>query len=163
MQPYPTAAEQPRTPRRSVPTSVANAIKAMYLGAVAEVAVAVVFVATSNATKLALRHTFPHYSTQQLMRVERGAVIAGVVVSLIGAALFIWIARSSRSAKNWSRVVAAVLFVLGAVGAAVGRTPEAAADRAMAVVVAVIGLMALVPLWTPSASAYFGRSGRESS
>jgi hypothetical protein len=155
VQPYPSKAEEPRPLARSVPAPVRNAVKVMYLGAVAQVAYAVVFIATASATKQAIWVKHPHDTAQQLAHAQRGTVIAGVVVGVIGVALFIWIARRCQKGKSWARIVAAVLLVLAVIGAASGRTPEASADRVVAVVIVVIGLVALVLLWLPRSSAYF--------
>jgi hypothetical protein len=155
VQPYPSEAKEPRRQAPSVPAPVRNAVKVMYLGAVAQVAYAVVFIATASATKEAIRVKHPHYTAHQLAQTQRGAVIVGVVVGMIGVALFIWIAQQCQRGKSWARIVAAVLLVLAVIGAASGRTPEASADRVVAVVIVVIGLVALVLLWLPQSSAYF--------
>lgn len=156
IEPYPDAAQMPGIQRQAPPASVLNAVKVMYAGAVAEVVHAVIFFATLSATKTVIEKRDPSFSASHVSTLEHVVLIAGVVIALVGAALFIWIARSCQSGKNWARVTGTVLCAIGValfiydLGA-----PEAVAARIFALVIVLIGLVAVVLLWLGSSSAYF--------
>jgi hypothetical protein len=82
---------------------VLDAIKVMYAGAVFSVLDIIIDLADQSATKTAIKKKSPHLSLHSLNTIMHFAVIGDVAVGVLGALLFIWIARSCRSGKNWAQ------------------------------------------------------------
>jgi hypothetical protein len=153
---YPDAAQVSDDQQQTAPRSVLTAIKVMYAGAAASAIHAVVYVATQGAEKAAIERRYPHKPAGTVSTLTHVTVIGGVIVGLLGAALFIWVARSCRRGRNWARVTATVLFVLGVLAAVYDLvSPRAAAVTVVSFGVCLIGLAAVVLLWLGSASAWF--------
>ena len=86
-------AVRPDAPQHTAPLAVRNAARVMYAGAVASVARGVVYLVTERATKAALEHRFPRLSAATITTLTHATVIAGAVKGVVGALLFVWIAR----------------------------------------------------------------------
>lgn len=157
MQSYPVAAKAAGIQRPPVPASVRYAARVMYAGAVVAVINAVVFVMTASATKGAIEAKHPHLSASSVSTLTHIAVIFVAVVALIGAVLFVWIARSCVAGKNWTRITAMALLVLAALGTAYNLGPgvETTVNVIFTFLLDLIGLAAVVLLWRRSSSAYF--------
>jgi hypothetical protein len=156
LQPYPDAAQVSDNQQLTAPRSVRTAVKIMYAGAVVSVLHAVVYVATQGADKAAIERRYRHMPAGTVDTLTHVTVIAGVIVGLLGAVLFAWVARSCQSGRNWARVTASVLAVLGVLAAVYDLvSPRAVAVTVVSFVVCLIGLAAVVLLWRGSSSAYF--------
>jgi hypothetical protein len=156
LQPYPDAAQVSDDQQPAVPRSVLTAVKIMYAGAVVSVLHAVVYAATQGAGKTAIERRYPHMPAGTVSTLTHVTVISGVIVGLLGAVLFAWVARSCQSGRNWARVTATVLFVLGVLAAVYDLvSPRAAGVTIISFVVCLLGLAAVVLLWRGSSSAYF--------
>ncbi len=133
-----------------------NAIKVMYAGAVVSVIGGIIFILTKSATKTAIQKRYPHYSAHTVSTLTNAGVIIGLVISLIGAALFIWIARSSKSGKNWARITGTVLFVLSVLIMVYNfLTVETTVTGILNLLISLIGLAAVTLLWLPRSNAFF--------
>ena len=91
-----------------------------------------------------------------------GATLALVsVLGLIGVGLWIFVARGSRTGKDWARATGSVLFGLDALAVLIGppdmgiRGAESTVTRIIAGIVWLIGLAAIVFLWRKDSSAFF--------
>jgi hypothetical protein len=156
LQPYPDAAQVSDYQQLTAPRSVRTAVKIMYAGAGASVLHAIAYVATQGAGKAAIERRYPHMPAGTVSTLTHVMVIAGVVVCLFGAVGFAWTARSCKSGRNWARVTATVLLVLGVLAAVYDLvSPRAAAVTIISFVVCLIGLAAVALLWRGSSSAYF--------
>jgi hypothetical protein len=156
--------QRPDTLQPAAPLAVRNAALVMYAGAVACVIRTVVALVTSGATKTAIEHKYPRLSASGINTVTHITVISEAVAALIGAVLFIWIARACLQGKNWARITGTVFCALGllgiltaSLGVGSGRT---AANLIMTCVVAGIGLISICLLWQRGSNAYFRRFGR---
>ena len=91
-------------------------------------------------------------------------VVALVLVGLIAAGLWIWLARSCRAGKSWARIVSTVLFAISTISAfiSIGGGALAAGDatRIYGFVVWIIGLVAIIALWQRASSDYFKGAAR---
>ena len=156
VKPYSGPVERPGLDRPAIPASVLNAIKAMYAGAVFCVLDIIIDLADQGATKTAIKKKSPHLSLHSLNTIMHAGVIGDVVVGVLGALLFVWIARSCRSGKNWARVTATVLCFIGLLGAVEHLIePNATLSLIASFVLFLIGLAAVVLLWMRSSSVYF--------
>lgn len=156
MQPYPGSTQMPETQRPPAPASVLNAVKVMYVGAVTSVLGIVIDIITVGATKTAIEKRSPSMTASQVNSSQHVLVIGFVVAGLIGAAVWIWLARSNLAGKNWARITGTVLFALATVDSLIGLTaPLSVVVKIWAVLVWLIGLTAIVFLWRRESTAFF--------
>jgi len=154
---------RPGTLQPAAPLAVRNAARVMYAGAAACVIRAVVDIVTAGAAKTAIARKYPKLTAGDITTVTHITVISGAAAALIGALLFVWIARVSVEGRNWARVTATVFCALGLLDVLVASLDVGAgrtiANLIMSSVVAGIGLVSICALWQHSANAYFGHSG----
>ena len=156
VKPYSGPVERPGLDRPAIPASVLSAVRVMYAGAVFSVIDIVVGLTDQSAQKTALKKKSPHLSVHSINTLVHIAVIGDIVVSVLGVLLFVWIARSCRSGKNWARVTATVLCFIGLLGAVEHLIePNATLSLIASFVLFLIGLAAVVLLWMRSSSVYF--------
>jgi hypothetical protein len=161
VQNYPTAAQMPGTERPPVPSSVRNAVMAMYAGAATEIIHVILFIVTESSTRTAYANKHPRLSADKITKGAHALVFSGAVGAVIGAALFIWIALMCLRGRNWARITGTVFFGLGVLGALLEfGVAVSAVDKIWDIVIVLIGLAAIILLWQGSSSAYFNRSGR---
>jgi hypothetical protein len=154
-------AARPDTLRPAAPLAVRNAAWVMYAGAVASVARGVIFLMTQRAAKAALEHRFPRLSAATITTLTHVTVIAGAVAGVVGALLFVWIARECLEGKRWAQITATVFCALGILGAFVGLdTGRSPASVIMGFAVAGIGLVSVCMLWQRGSNAFFRNAGR---
>lgn len=157
-------AVRPDAPQHTAPLAVRNAARVMYAGAVASVARGVVYLVTERATKAALEHRFPRLSAATITTLTHATVIAGAVTGVVGALLFVWIARECLERKRWAQITATAFCALGILGAFVGLdTGRSPASVIMGFAVAGIGLVSVCLLWQRGSNAFFRNAGRPGS
>ena len=169
-QPFPGGAEPPEstTPTAAVPSSVTRAVRVMYVGAAASLIGIIVDLTTYGSLQNALAtrrakngNPLTHTQVVNLAHVE---VAALVLVGLIAAGLWIWLARSCGAGKSWARTVSTVLFAISTISAfiSIGGGALAAGDatRIYGFVVWIIGLVAIIALWQRASSDYFKGTAR---
>jgi hypothetical protein len=136
---------QPPAPLQP-PQPVLTAVKLMYVGAGLELLGLILNIVSGSAN-----------------------VGYGIVVPLIGAGIWIWMAVSNKAGKNWARITSTVFFgldclvlllVLIGAGALISLTNGAATAAVVlalvaAVIVWLVGLGAIILLWRKESSAYF--------
>jgi hypothetical protein len=148
--------QPPGVTEPAAPRDVRVAGWIMYAGGAVSVIRVVVTLVTTGATKAAIHAKHPGMSASTLSTTTGITVIATAVLSLIGALLFIWIARACLRGKNAARVTATVLAALGVLlliyDVSAGR---GTADLAVSYVVEALGLASVTFLWLPSSGTYF--------
>jgi hypothetical protein len=156
-QPYPTGAQVPAANRPSVPPSVANAVRVMYVGALTSILGIGIDIATVSATRRAIERRAHHLPASQLNASDHFLVGAFVVAGLIGAAVWLVLARLGKNGRNGARVTGTVIFGLATLDTLVGAAaaPIAGAVRAWGLVVWLVGLVAVIFLWQRSSTAFF--------
>jgi hypothetical protein len=148
--------QRPDIARPAAPLAVRNAAWVMYAGAVASVVRGVVYLVTARATKAALELRYPRLSAHSITALTHVTDIAGAVGGLIGAAVFVWIARACLGGKNWARITATALGALGILGAFVSQHYDrSSANLIMGFVIAGIAAVTICLLWQRSSNAYF--------
>ena len=173
-QPFPGAAggtggtEPPEPAPTTAPPSITRAMRVMYVGAAASVIGIIVDLTSYSSLQNALANRkrkngqpLTHAQVVDLAHVE---VVALVVVGLIAAGLWIWLARSCGAGKSWARTVSTVLFAISTIGVFVsiggGALTAGNATRIYGFVVWIIGLVAIVLLWQRASSDYFKGAAR---
>jgi hypothetical protein len=155
-QPYPTGAQMPEVHRGPVPSSVANAVKAMYVGAVTSILGIVIDVLTVSATKRAIERRSPDLTATQVDARQHVLIIAFIIGGVIGAALWIFIARQCQAGKNWARITGTVFFAIATLDTVVGAgTPDAGVVKIWGLVVWLVGLVTVIFLWQRASTGYF--------
>jgi hypothetical protein len=155
-QPYPTGAQMPETQRPSVPPSVANAVKVMYVGAATSIVGIIIGILTVNATKTALERRSPKLAVSAVNGSEHALIAGSIVGGLIATAAWILIARNCQGGKNWARITGTVLFAICTIDTIVGLiAPLAAAPKIWGAVIWLAGLTAVVLLWQRPSTAFF--------
>ena len=152
----PQAVQLPGTSQPAVPPAVRVAVRVMYAGAAASVIHAVVVLAMPGAMRTAIAHKHPSLSAGTLSTLSTITVISTVVLALIGAVLFIWVARACLRGKSPARITATVFAALGALSViydvSAGRST---ASLIMSFVVEAVGLASVAFLWLPASGAFF--------
>jgi hypothetical protein len=156
-QAYPGGAQMPESsPQQPAPSSVVNAARVMYAGAVASLIAIVIDFTAIGSLKSAIEKREPKWSLSQVTSAEHVAIAEFIIAGLIGAALWIFVAQVCRAGKSWGRILAAVLFgidtLLQIVGGAV---PSGGGARIYAILIWLIGLAAIVLLWQRPSTEYF--------
>jgi hypothetical protein len=105
--------------------------------------------------KQAIRDNDSSLSASDINTATNVAIGVGIAFAALVFILYIWLAAKIRRGRNWARIttiVLAVLSILGAIGTAV--RPTASAARGGGVVGAILDLIILIALVSPSASAW---------
>ena len=169
-QPYPSAG-QPTVPLRPrAPVSVLTAVKLMYAGAAIGAVQLIIGLALIIVDiKAAARGQFlGHSLTAPQMRPV--IITVWIVLSLIGIALWLWMARANGQGRNWARIVSTVLFGLATLQlrgdftqpgshAGFGVTVLYYGGTALFVAAWLAGAAAVWLLWRPASGAFFKPPG----
>lgn len=155
-QPYPSGTQMPEVQRPPVPSQVVNAVRAMYVGAVASVLGIVIDILTVNSTKTAIQKRSHHLTASQITSAQHVLVIAFIVGGVIAAAVWIFLAKSCQRGQSWARITGTVLFALATVDTFIGLSaPVADAVKLWALVTWLAGLTAVIFLWQRASTAFF--------
>ena len=111
-QPSPSSGQLVGPPGRSAPAPVRTAVKLMYAGAaVSAVGLIIGLALIIVDIKAAARgHFLGHSLTAPQMRPV--IITVWIVLSLIGIALWLWMARANGQGRNWAHILSTVLFGL---------------------------------------------------
>jgi hypothetical protein len=153
-QPYPGEAQLPEpSARPPVPQSITRAVQLMYAGAVASL----IGIVTLSSIKSQIISKNPTWTTTQVNNAEHVAIGILIASGLIGAALWLWMAQSSKAGKNWARIVSTVLFAIETINVVAGASAisSGGASRIYSIVIWLIGLGAIIFLWQRSSTEYF--------
>src|SRR5690625_2044653 len=91
------------------PKSILNAVKLMYVGAALSVLGVILGFATAGAIEDDLRQQNPVFTDAEIDAGMNFVIGFTVVIALIGAALWIWMAIMNKKGRSWARTVATVL------------------------------------------------------
>jgi hypothetical protein len=156
-QPYPGGGSQmPEQLRPPIPSTVVNAVRAMYAGMAASLIGIVISLLTLSSIKTEILQRSPNLTASQVNSAEHVLIGAFIAGGLIGAALWLWMAQSCKAGKAWARVVSTVLFGIDTLEQVAGAaTPAGGGTRIFGVLVWLIGLVAVVFLWQRPSTEYF--------
>lgn len=114
---YPANAPYAKPPR---PKQVMWAHYCMLAGAALSVLGGVLGFAQENTVRSAFQTALPELDTRQVNDLTTMLVVIGLVLGLVEAALWIWMAFVTKAGRNWARILSAVFFGIGALGASSG-------------------------------------------
>jgi hypothetical protein len=134
----------------------------MYVGLAASLLGIVVDMTTLSSTRGQIIKRSPTLTTAQVNSAEHVEIGLFIVGGLIGAALWLWMAQSCRAGKSWARVTSTVLFGIDTLSVLISSTvtPDGGLTRIYALVIWVIGLIAVILLWQRASSDYFRSASR---
>ena len=157
-QPYPGGTQMPEPATRpAVPQSITRAVQLMYAGAAASLIGIIIALTTLSSIKSQIISKNPSLTTTQVNNAEHVAIGVLIASGLIGAALWLWMAQSSKAGKNWARIVSTVLFAIETINVLAGASAisSGGASRIYSIVIWLIGLGAIIFLWQRSSTEYF--------
>jgi hypothetical protein len=157
-QPYPGGTQMPEPATRPpVPQSITRAVQLMYAGAAASLIGIIIALTTLSSIKSQIISRNPSLTTTQVNNAEHVAIGILIASGLLGAALWLWMAQSSKAGKNWARIVSTVLFAIQTINVVAGASAVASggASRIYSIVIWLIGLGAIIFLWQRSSTEYF--------
>ena len=157
-QPYPGGTQMPEPATRPpVPQSITRAVQLMYAGAAASLIGIIIALTTLSSIKSQIISKNPSLTTTQVNNAEHVAIGVLIASGLIGAALWLWMAQSSKAGKNWARIVSTVLFAIETINVVAGASAlsSGGASRVYSIVIWLIGLGAIIFLWQRSSTEYF--------
>jgi hypothetical protein len=159
-QPYPSG-DQRSQARREPPASVRRAVLVMYAGAALSVAGVVVTLVSRSSLLAAIRKAHPLLSAARVAKLENFDVVTYILIGVLGACLWIWMATANKAGNSRARTTASVIFAVNTIAVLVSLArPEAVANKAAAIVIWLTGLVTIVLLWQRDASTYYDGSGR---
>lgn len=105
---------RPRVPRSD--QSVFAAVKLMYVGAVVELAAAIIILATIADVKSNVVRVSPGYSDTEWHIAVAGQIAPNEVGAILAIGFWLWMAWSIGRGHRWARIVFALFFVLNLFG-----------------------------------------------
>jgi hypothetical protein len=155
------------------PSSVRAAVRLMYAGAALSVVTALADLLTRSSLKSAIEHGlstaarvhgFPRLTTSQVNSSVTALIVMSVVVSVIGALLWVFIARASTAGQWSARITATGLFGLDTLALLTGpadlsvRGPAPRITEACLLAVWLTGLAVIALLWRRSSGKFLSGS-----
>jgi len=162
-QAYPTGPGGNQMPAPAAqPPSIQMAVKLMYAGAILSIIGLVASLFSIGSLKSALakasRSAGKPFTPAQLHTAEIFGIATIIFLSVVGVALWLWMARANGAGRSWARIVAAVLFGLStlSLGSSVAR-PNAVDTKIFGILGWLVGLAATVYLWRKDSSQFFAQ------
>ncbi|MFC9994689.1 hypothetical protein [Nocardia sp. NPDC127526] len=158
-EPYPGRYE-PYTPVVSpVPDTVRNAFYLMVGGGVATVLQTVWLATQYDEVREDLRLANPGIGEAELDSLVTGSFVGALIGTGVSVVLWLWIAFACRAGKNWARVTGTVFFGINAFFVALAVLGVLGPTDAIGVVInaaiVLIGLAAVIQLWSSRSAEYF--------
>jgi hypothetical protein len=156
-QPYPAAGPVPDPQPIAPPRSVLNAVRLMYAAAALELFAVIIAVLTRASLRVAILARHPLYSPAQMHHAEAARAFPLVIGGLIAIGLWLWMAWANSRGKNWARVLSAVFFGISTFDLIISFfLVRATATMIVGVVIWLVGLGAIVLLFSKESAPFFG-------
>jgi hypothetical protein len=155
-QPYPDGAQIPEFRRPTAPPSLRRAASFMYAGSVLSIiGIGVNISAAHTSARSLLAHEHKSLSVSQINDAVAGLRAVDVIVGLIAAVVWLYLARSCLAGRNWARITGTVFFGLSTIenldSFALSQTVLV---HLYGLLVWLIGLAAVIFLWRRESTAY---------
>ena len=154
-QAFPGGADQRDAPPATIPQSVQRAVRTMYVGLAASLLGIVVDLTSLSAIRRAIEKRSPTMTAAHVNTAVHFEIGVFIVSGLVGAALWLWMARSCRAGKGWARITSTVFFGIETLSLLASVAAGGGLTRVYGLVVWVVGLIAVIFLWQRSSSDYF--------
>jgi hypothetical protein len=155
-----------------MPPKVRKAAELMFVGAGLAVFGGIVLIVRATAIRNGLIQDYPKDSAAQINSLLTTAKVSGIVLGLIEAGLWIWMAFACRAGQAYARILSTIFFAIGCLplfedigiltstnhapssGGIFGGTSSLLA-AIVAIAAWLCGLLAIVLLWNKESSKYF--------
>ncbi len=158
-EPYPTSGKPVEPERPPPPPSVLKAVKLMYAGAIVSAVSLIVSLiiplADVASTKASIRKAHPSFTASQVNQVFNLGIGLAIVFGVIGAALWLWMARASSQGRNWARILSTVFFGISTLELFTVLNAPSLLGLLFTVLLWVIGAAAVFFLWRGESSEFF--------
>jgi hypothetical protein len=134
----------------------------MYVGAAISLIGVILNIATEGSLKTRIRNTYPSLTPAQATSLAHFDFVLIIVLGLIFAGLWVWMAFMCKAGRSWARIAGTVFFGIltlimivtlsgagGGLGGGLALIP--------ALILWLVGLGAMILLWRKDASAFFRR------
>jgi hypothetical protein len=143
-----------------MPSTVRNAVRLMYAGAVISGIDLVVSLVTAGQVSSAIQSANPHWSHAKVENAAHSEITASVVIWLVTIGFWIVMARTNQAGRGWARIVATVLSALSTLSFAEAIIePAALVSKLVYLPLWLVGVGAVIFLWRPATTDYI-RAGR---
>lgn len=154
---YPSTPWEP-VPQGPPPAPVVNAVRAIFASVTLSLIGVVVTLMTQTSMRAQIVKTQPTLTPDMVNTAMTIAVVVAVVFGIVSTVLYVALALLIRAGKNWARIVAFVLFGLGAFFGLISLAqPAAAISRGLGLVSLVLDVAIIVLLAQRRATEYFTR------
>lgn len=155
-QPYPDGAQIPEFRRPTAPPSLRRAVSFMYAGSVLSIiGIGVNITAAHTSARSLLTHEHKSLTATQINDAVAGLRALDVIVGLIAAVVWLYLARSCLAGRNWARITGTVFFGLSTIenldSFALSQTVLV---HLYGLLVWLVGLAAVIFLWRRESTAY---------
>jgi hypothetical protein len=158
-EPYPTSAKPVEPERPPAPPSVLNAVKLMYAGAavsaVSLIVSLIIPLASVASTKASIKKAHPSFTASQVNQAFNLGIGLAIVFGVLGAGLWLWMARASSQGRNWARILSTVFFGIATLELLPALSAPALLGLAFTLLLWVIGAAAVFFLWRGESSEFF--------
>jgi hypothetical protein len=142
----------------SRPEPIALAVKLMYAGAALSAIGALLTLLQRSAIEDSILDADSSLTESELDSAVAVAMAFGVVIGLIGAGIWLWMASANGQGKRWARTVATVLGglnVLFTLLGLAGMNSSTGPSNVIGVVSAVLAAVILYLLWRPESTRFY--------
>jgi hypothetical protein len=158
---YPRGAEPAAAAPVAQPQSIVTAVRLMWAGAALSALGLVVGLLTLGSLKDNIKDQLAkNDSTLTQSEIDTAyniGIATIIIVSILGIALWLWMARANGKGRKWARIVATVLGALNVIFTLIslGQGQAAAGSVILSVISAVLAIAILVMLWRKESSEFY--------
>ena len=157
-EPYPTSAKTVEPERPPAPPSVQKAVKLMYAGAavsaVSLIVSLIIPLANVASTKASIKKAHPTYTGSQVNQVFNLGIGLAIIFGVLGAGLWLWMARANNDGRNWARILSTVFFGIATADLLPALSSPAPLSLLITLLLWVIGAAAVFFLWRAESSEF---------
>ena len=157
-EPYPTSAKTVEPERPPAPPSVQKAVKLMYAGAavsaVSLIVSLIIPLANVASTKASIKKAHPTYTGSQVNQVFNLGIGLAIIFGVLGAGLWLWMARANNDGRNWARILSTVFFTIATVELLPALSSAGPLSLLITLLLWVIGAAAVFFLWRAESSEF---------
>jgi hypothetical protein len=157
---------QPAAPEVPPPPSIKTAVMLMRVGAGLSLLGVLVGLLTLGSLKDNIRQTLidnnTNYTESDLDTAYNIAVGSVIVLGLLGAGIWLWMAYANGKGQKWARIVATVLGVLNVIFTAVSlaQQQQPLGSEVLTIIVALLAIAIVVFLWRKESSDFYAARSR---
>jgi ABC-type dipeptide/oligopeptide/nickel transport system permease component len=144
--------------RNDRPPSIRSAVRFIYAGAAMQALFVIFEIATvrGRIESILTTSSATPLTPSQLNTTEAVSVGFLVLGGVVGASLWLWMARKNKAGRRWARILSTVAFaILTFAQVAIIAQPIAVENKIIPVAEWVVGLLAIVLLWQRESSDFY--------